>query len=299
MKKLKLIYNPFSGNKGFKFDLDICISIFQANDYEVHIFRAIREGDIKNHILNMDSDYSIVVVSGGDGSVNIVIDALLTAGLDIPVGIIPAGTANDFASFIGLSGLSTEQYCNIIAEGSPSWVDVGEVNGRYFINVCAGGHFANISQKVDKDFKNALGNLSYFIKALEQLPAFSPIRFSIKGTKLDFVSELYLFLIMNSGRTGNFDKISPDAAIDDGQFEFIGIKAKPMYEIAVLLVKILRGEHIGDSNIIYFKDSYFEIERLSKNIGDSDTDIDGELGPKYPICVTVHNNKLRIFKNNR
>ena len=102
MKKLKLIYNPFSGNKSFKFDLDFCFSVFQEGGYEVHPFRSIRPGDIAAHIAQMDENYDIVVVSGGDGTVNIVINALMNRGLRIPLGIIPSGTANDFATFLGL-----------------------------------------------------------------------------------------------------------------------------------------------------------------------------------------------------
>ena len=90
MKKLKLIYNPFSGNKSFKFDLDICIGIFQEGGYEVHPFRTLYPGDIDQHIATMDPNYDVVVASGGDGTVNIVINALMRRGLHIPVGIIPS-----------------------------------------------------------------------------------------------------------------------------------------------------------------------------------------------------------------
>ena len=98
MKKLKLFYNPFSGNKSFKFDLDVCIGIFQEGGYEVHPFRTLHPGDIDTHIATMDPNYDIIVASGGDGTVNIVLNAMMRRGLHIPLGIIPSGTANDFAT---------------------------------------------------------------------------------------------------------------------------------------------------------------------------------------------------------
>ena len=63
MKKLKLFYNPFSGNKSFKFDLDVCIGIFQEGGYEVHPFRTLHPGDIDTHIATMDPNYDIIVAS--------------------------------------------------------------------------------------------------------------------------------------------------------------------------------------------------------------------------------------------
>ena len=113
MKKLKLIYNPFSGNKSFKFDLDVCIGIFQEGGYEVHPFRTLHPGDIDEHIATMDPNYDVVVASGGDGTVNIVINAMMRRGLHIPLGIIPSGTANDFATYLG-TGLSAMVYGMII-----------------------------------------------------------------------------------------------------------------------------------------------------------------------------------------
>ena len=101
MKKLKLFYNPFSGNKSFKFDLDVCIGIFQEGGYEVHPFRTLHPGDIDTHIATMDPNYDIIVASGGDGTVNIVLNAMMHRGLHIPLGIIPSGTANDFATYLG------------------------------------------------------------------------------------------------------------------------------------------------------------------------------------------------------
>ena len=65
MKKLKLFYNPFSGNKSFKFDLDVCIGIFQEGGYEVHPFRTLHPGDIDTHIATMDPNYDIIVASNG------------------------------------------------------------------------------------------------------------------------------------------------------------------------------------------------------------------------------------------
>lgn len=298
MKKLKLIYNPFSGDKSFKFDLDVCIRIFQEGGYDVHVFRTDKKGDIATHISNMDIDYDIIVVSGGDGTVNLVVNAMMKKGLKTPLGIIPSGTANDFASFLNFRTGDLEKSCNVIINTEPKFIDIGSVNGIYFINVCGGGLLSNVSQYIDNDFKNALGTLAYYIKGIEQIPNFSPIPLRITNSKEIIEEDVYLFLILNSAGAGSFEKLAPEASITDGYFDFVAIKAKPVYELAVLFLKILRGEHINDSNIIYFKDNYVKIECLKENNPNyAETNIDGEAGPSMPIEVRLIHKAIPIFGN--
>lgn len=295
MKKLKLIYNPFSGDKSFKYNLDACIKIFQEGGYDVHIFRSINTGDIEKHISEMDKDYDVVVASGGDGTVNIVLNAMMKNGIKSALGIIPSGTANDFATYLNLTSSNVEECCKIIAETEPRDTDVGLANDTYFINVCGGGIFMNVSQTIDTNLKNALGTIAYYLKGMEQLANFSPIPFRITNSKETIEENLYFFLVLNSAGAGSFGRLAPDASISDGVFDFIGVKAKPVHELALLFVKILRGEHINDSGIVYFKDSYMKIECLKDDIKDSETDVDGETGPGFPVTIKTIPKAIKVF----
>ena len=296
MKKCKLIYNPYSGSKTFKFDLDICIFVFQKAGYEVHIFRTIKSGDIREHILTMDMDYDLIVVSGGDGTINIVVNAMMERNMDVPLGVIPSGTANDFATFLGLKTGNVEECCNVITTEKPKKIDIGIVNEQYFINVCAGGLFTNVSQNVDKDLKHALGSLSYYIKGIEQLTNFKKIPFRITTEQEVVEEDLYLFLVLNSAGTGGFNHIAPSASITDGMFDFVGIKAKPVIELPKLFFKIFNGEFVKDSGVLYLKRKQFQIECLDiENLQFHETTVDGELGPAMPLNITVIPRKLAIF----
>lgn len=296
MKRCKLIYNPYSGNKTFKFDLDICFSIFQQAGYEVHIFRTIKNGDIKEHILNMDINYDLIVVSGGDGTINIVVNALIERNLDIPLGVIPSGTANDFATFLGLKTASVEEACKLIVTEKAKKIDIGIANGQCFINVCAGGLFTNVSQNVDKDLKYALGSLSYYIKGIEQLANFRKIPFRITTEDKILEEDLYLFLVLNSAGTGGFNHIAPSASITDGMFDFVGIKAKPVIELPILFLKIFNGEFVKDSGVVYLKEKSFHIECLdTEHLQLHETTVDGEKGPDMPINISVLPRRLSIF----
>lgn len=296
MKKLKLIYNPFSGNKSFKFDLDVCIGIFQEGGYEVHVYRTLQPGDIDQHIATMDPDYDVVVASGGDGTVNIVINALMRRGLHIPVGIIPSGTANDFATYLGFKSGDVEDVCRTIVSTEPVSIDLGLVNDDlFFINVCAGGYFTNVSQTVDKDLKNALGSLSYYLKGVGQLPDFRKVPFRITTSKGVVEEDLYFYMILNSAGTGGFTNLSPEAEVTDGEFEFIAVKGRPLYEMTPTLMKLITGEHIYDKNILYLRDSYFKVECLDETFEIQDTTVDGEMGPKMPFELRVIPKAIPIF----
>ncbi len=297
MKKLKLIYNPFSGNKGFKFDLDACVDIFQESGYEVHLFRTQKKGDIEEHIRDMDANYDMVVVSGGDGTINIVLSSLMRKGVRIPLGIIPSGTANDFANFLGLKSGKVEESCHIIVGTEPKNIDVGIVNGTdYFVNVCAGGLLTNVSQTVDTDIKNALGSLSYYLKGVEQLANFTKLPFRITTSEQEVIEDMfYLYMILNSAGTGGFMHIAPDASITDGKFDFVGIKAKPMIELPMLFFKIFSGELINDSGVVYLRDRYFKIECLEDKFEVKNSTLDGELGPEMPFEVEVIPRAYPVF----
>lgn len=296
MKKLKLFYNPFSGNKSFKFDLDVCIGIFQEGGYEVHPFRTLHPGDIDRHIAQMDPNYDIIVASGGDGTVNIVLNAMMKRGLHIPLGIIPSGTANDFATYLGFKSGQVEDVCQTIVSTKPVDIDLGLVNDSiYFINVCAGGFFTNVSQTVDKDVKNALGSLSYYLKGVEQLPQFRKIPFRITTSKEVIEEDLYFYMILNSAGTGGFTKLSPEASVTDGEFELIAIKGRPLIEMPPVLMKMIAGEHIHDKNVLYLRDTYFKIECLDETFKIMESTVDGEMGPKMPFEVKVIPRAIPVF----
>ncbi len=296
MKRIKLIYNPHSGDKSFKDFLDDVVSVLQK-EYEVHLVRCQNETDIEDFIADMKPGYyDAIAVSGGDGTLNRVVNAMLENGLDIPIGIFPSGTANDFATHLCIPK-DIEEAAEVIVKGKTVLTDIGYVNGKYFINVCGAGLLTNISQNIDLRFKNIFGKMGYYLKGLEQLPNFEPLPVRITNSNESFEEDIYLFIVLNTSGTGGFEQLSADSSICDGLFEFIAIKAKPMMEIAVLFFKILQRDYLSDSNIIYFQDNYIKVELLTPNEKMEQTDIDGEAGPDLPIEIENLRKKIRFFYN--
>jgi len=290
-----LIYNPNSGDGGFKNDLDSAILEFQNGGYKVEILRATNHGDIEQYISEMPNNFESIVSAGGDGTLNVVINAVKRYGIQAKIGIIPSGTANDFANFIGIPK-SVQEASRVIGQGKSRKCDLGQANGKYFINVCAAGLLANVSHRVDENIKSSLGTLAYYLKGIEQLPNFVPMKMKIRNTKEEIIEDLYFFVVLNSAGTGGFSKLSKEAEIDDGLFDFIGFKALNILELAVLFVKVVKGDYLEDDGIIFFRDSEIEVEYL-KNSGDDElqADLDGELGPNLPIEIKNIKQSIEIY----
>lgn len=294
MKKLKLIYNPYSGDKTFKFDLDIYVTNLQEAGYEVHMFRTIKKGDIENHLKEVPKDfYDAFIIAGGDGTINIVVNCLMKYGLNhIPIAIIPVGTANDFARFLKLPK-EPDDACKIIANNNTIPVDVGLCNDTYFINVCAGGLFANISEKIDKNFKEVLGKLGYYIRALQEMPFYKPITLKITNSKETIEDKFDLFLVLNTSGTGSIKNLSPKASISDGVFDFIGFRNVGITNLPSFAIKVLKGEYLEHDKILFFQDEKITIE----SVEDIYSDLDGEKGPKLPITIKNISNAIKVFTN--
>jgi len=302
LKKLLLVYNPASGSGIFHESLDDCVEVFQQHGYFVNVLRtsleydtAVKVGELLSKAAELPD---LIVVAGGDGTLNRVINALMKSGNDIPVGILSAGTANDFARFLG-SPANIRDACHAIGKCEITKIDVGLINGeQYFINVCAAGMFSNMSHHVDQEMKNSFGKLAYYMKGIEQIPSFAPLHFRITTSSEVIEEELYFFYILNSGGTGGFDKLAPLASLDDGLFDFIGFRAFPMLEFPALFMKVLSGDYIDDRRILFLRDSKFHIEYINppddKFLLRADTD--GELGPQLPIEVQNKHKALSIVK---
>ena len=205
MKKVKFIYNPFSGENIILSELDNVISIHQEYGYQVVPFRIEKGVTIDQALNGIDDSYYYILVAGGDGTVDSLVNAMKARNINIPIGILPVGTANDFAKFLGISqDVSTAVRQILTCE--PKGVDIGKINDKYFVNVASTGLFTDVSQKTDINVKNAIGKLAYYLKGLEQLPNFRKLKVKIISEEVNYNGYMYLMLIFNGRTAGKSDR---------------------------------------------------------------------------------------------
>ena len=296
MKKVQLLYNPNAGNRRIRGSLDVVIRKFQQAGFMVNIYRSMSKGDMANYIEQYvtSENADLIVISGGDGSVNEVVNAMMKKELDIPLGLLPLGTANDFSTLIGMPQ-DIEDACDAILEMDIKPIDVGLVNNKYFVNVCSSGLFTNVSHEIDIGFKNRFGKMAYYAKGLEQIQGYQPMELEFETPEGMWKESVSLFLIFNGKSAGGFDKLGKYALIDDGLLDLVVIKAVAVHEILPLFVKVLQGEHLHDSNVVYMQVPSVTVTCLNNDCQVSD--VDGEQGPSFPLHVSTVKDKLRVCMN--
>ncbi len=290
MKKALLVYNPVAGKKVFAAKLDSLVGFFQQRGWLLSPYRTSGIGEKGLKEVLDEAAFEAVIVAGGDGSVHHVVNLLLRAGLDIPLGIIPVGTANDFAAHLGLPP-EVDECCTIIAEGETTRVDIGWASGSYFVNAASAGLLTDIPHMTDVGMKNVLGKLAYYLKGIEQIPNFRPIGVEIVTRDRLVKEEMLLFLILNGHTAGGFTHLAPRASIEDGAFDVIMVRPCNLGQLLSLFVKLIKGEHINDPRVEYFQASQVIIN-CSQAI---DTDLDGEQGPGFPLEIKVLPQRLPVF----
>lgn len=290
MKKVRLIYNPAAGNAVFKNRLDTVIKCFQKSDWLVSLYRLMGPHDMDNALEDMDDKYSAIAISGGDGTINNLINAMDRKGIDLPIGLFPFGTSNDFAAHMGIPR-NIAECCDTITAGETIGVDAGVVNGTYFVNVCSAGLLADVAYKTDIGMKNSLGKMAYYLKGFEEIPNLKPIAMHMEYDDKVIDDSFYLFLVLNGSSAGGFPKLAPYASVCDGLLDVIAIKAANITNIINLVIKALRGEHVGDPNIYHFQTDNLRI--TSKQSVESD--VDGERGPVLPLSIGVKKSFIKVF----
>jgi len=290
-KKVLLFYNPNAGNGLFKTNLDIIIERFQSKKLIIIPIRASR-ADVLNTILKTidQKEYRQVIAAGGDGTINICINAMINNNINLPLAIFPAGTANDFAYCLDLP-LEINKMIDVALGNNFTYSDVGKVNNKYFLNVAAMGMLVDISQRTDPDMKNTLGVVSYYIRGIAEVPNLKPIPIKIVSDEFSGEEKMYFMLVMNGRSAGGFKRITPTAEINDGLFDVIIFREMPIIDFLPLLIDVLQGNHEQNKNVLYFKTNKLYIE--SPNI--VGTDIDGEKGEAFPLYFNLLPKRMKIY----
>lgn len=291
MKKALIVYNPLSGNRNVPKELDYIVGRFNENDTLAVPFR-LSSGttdDLERVLLEERFDY--IVVSGGDGTVNSIASILLGNGIDIPVGVIPAGTCNDLARSLNIPA-EMKKCLDIIFSGNITEIDTGLINGeKYFLNTCAGGNFVDVSYSTDNELKKRLGPLAYYLTALGELANLKPIRLKLTTDTEVVEGEFLLFVILNGRHAAGFWNLVEEADLSDGYMDILLVKNCPHVEMAALFFKVLHNDFMNDRNVMWLRTSTCRVE------GDTgfNLSIDGEEWQGLPIDVKFLHRSIKFF----
>lgn len=238
----------------------------------------------------IERGFDIIIAAGGDGTLYEVINGMAEKSHRPPLGILPLGTTNDFARALNIPK-NWEQACDLIIKQHTMNIDVGKVNNRYFINILGGGSMTELTYEVPSKLKTMIGQLAYYMKGLEKLPRLRPIELFIQSEEMTLHEEVMLFLVSNSNSVGGFEKLAPDASLNDGLLDVLILKKCNLAEFIRVVTLALRGEHAQDPNVIYFQTKQIEVNSPDY----VQINLDGEFGGKLPVVVTNLHSHLQII----
>lgn len=278
MKRARIIYNPTAGREQFRKELPYVLERLEEAGYETSAHATKGDGDATRAAeIAVERKYDLVVIAGGDGTLNEAISGIAEKDYKPKVGIIPAGTTNDFARALGIPK-DVKKAVDIILEENEQALDIGKVNGKYFVNIAGGGDLTELTYDVPIKMKAALGQLAYYVKGIEMLPSLRPVSVTIEYDDNVYSGEIMLFLVANTNSVGGFEKLAPDALVDDGYFDLLILEKTSLPEFIRLATAALRGNHLEDDKVIYAQAKWIKITPDEKML----LNIDGEYGGELP-----------------
>ena len=217
--------NPYAGmRKGAKALADI-IAIFNRADYEVITYMTAGPGDGIQIVAKQASQVDLVVCAGGDGTFNETVNGLLASGCDTPVGYIPCGSTNDFASSLQLQ-TNPVKAAQAIVDGDVTRYDIGKFGDRYFSYVASFGAFTKTSYNTPQSVKNALGHTAYLLSCVQELSQIRKEHLLIETSDQVIEDDFIFGAISNSTSVGGILTLDPKQVdMRDGKFELLLVRA--------------------------------------------------------------------------
>lgn len=213
--------------------------------------------EIARDVARLHREADLVIVCGGDGSISSAAPAVIESGL--PLGIIPAGTANDLARTLAIP-LDFAAAADVIVEGHRRQIDVGLVNGHAFFNVASIGLSSELAQKLDPEIKKKFGRLGYAVAALRILAGAKRFRAKITEKGRSIHVGTYQIAIGNGRLYGGGNVVEEKATIDDGNLDLYSLEMRNLWKLVLMLHAFRSGTHGAWEEVRTAKCVEFDIE---------------------------------------
>ncbi len=242
---------------------------------------------IRDHANSID----MVIVGGGDGTLNNIINSLVEYKL--PLGILPLGTANDLARTLNIPGAIADA-CRIIAEGHRKAIDLGRVNNHYFFNVASLGLSVEITQKLTQGAKSRWGILAYAFTAFQVISQTRPFHATICVNGESRTVKTLQIAVGNGCYYGGGMMIANDASIDDQRLDVYSLEVEHWWQIFPLIYHLPQGKQqlLPWVRTLQGKSVEITTHRTRK------INTDGEIITKTPAIFSVIPQAIEVFVPN-
>lgn len=267
--------------------LDPVVQRLRDGGVDAVIERFTAPEEVSADIARRRHEADLVIVCGGDGTINSAARGVLETGL--PMGIMPMGTANDLARTLGIPD-DLLQAADIIIAGHTSRVDLGEVNGHPFFNVASLGLSVDLARGLTPEAKRRWGKLGYGLAALKVLLRAKPFRAEIISDSGQVSVKTLQIAVGNGVHYGGGTVIHADATIEDGHLDLYSLELANVWKFGLMLGAFRRGEHGAWDEVRTAKSTEFDIRTREPMPINTDGDIVTETPAHFvirPSAVTV------------
>ncbi|MCE9522408.1 MAG: lipid kinase [Alphaproteobacteria bacterium] len=285
-RRALVLVNPNARSGGAP--LDQALKIFERGGIEVSIEQFASAAEVSPDIVRRRKGIDLVVVCGGDGTVNAAAHGLVETGL--PAGILPMGTANDLARTLNIP-LNPSEAAAVIVAGHTRRLDVGDVNGHLFFNVASLGLSADIARGLSREAKRRWGRFSYALAAMKALLSARPFGAVIAMKTGDVRVKTLQIAVGNGRHYGGGSIVEASAAIDDGHLDLYSLEVSGVWKLALMLPAFRRGVHGAWREVRTARCTEFEIRtRRPRPIN-----TDGDLVTFTPARFTIRRSAVAMF----
>jgi YegS/Rv2252/BmrU family lipid kinase len=248
-----------------------------------------REGEsIHQAIARHGQDVNLVIVGGGDGSLNDAIPALIETQL--PLGVLPLGTANDLARTLGLPP-DIDQAIGVIARGESKAIDVGRANDAYFFNVASIGLSVDVTRELRPEAKKRYGVFAYLFTSFHTTFRARPFHAEIRTPDQTYHVKTVQITVGNGRHYGGGMTVAEDAAIDDGLLNLYSVEVDHWWKVFWLTPTLMRGTQERSAWVRTLRGSSFEILTRRRR----PVNADGEMSTYSPVKFTVVPKAVKVF----
>jgi len=240
----------------------------------------------------LDAGCDLIILGGGDGTVSAAVDPL--AHHRAVLGLLPLGTANDFARTLGIPA-DLEEACATIARGKIVDIDLGRADDRYYVNVASIGLGARVITRVSPRLKRVAGKLAYPVAAARALVGFRPFAATLTFPGGDHAPVTFPRLLQIGVGNGRFygggAVVAPHAGIDDGTLDVYAIEWAGWRDLAGLALSFRSGRFVHRATVHTYETAAVRIE-TERTLA---TNVDGELVDQTPVLFTQARDALRVL----
>jgi diacylglycerol kinase (ATP) len=285
---LILAINPLSGRGQARKKAFIAKKYFDALGTRVALVEGRTLDDFREKLIEQLERETIsgVVAFGGDGFIHEIIQHIVPH--EIPLGVIPCGTGNDFARSIGVYRLSLAQQLERIAGSELRTIDLGRVQQTWFAAILSSGFDALVNERANV-MQWPKGRMRYNIAMIEKILALRThsYRMCLDGEFIDV--EATLVTVANGPSYGGGMKVCPDAKLDDGLFDVMVLGKVSRLELLKVFPKVYRGRHVGHPAVTFYRCREIEI------IGSGSSFADGEPISTLPLSAQCVSNAVKVW----